>query len=68
MVNFPQLWELIILLAVVSITLITTSEMLSLNYGRIRIRLNRRRLRKSAMLTSFLFLIAMTIRILQVII
>jgi hypothetical protein len=67
--NFPlSFWDISLWLAVTSIILFTTSELLSTYYGRTSLLINRRRLRNVAMVTVTLFLITVAIRILNIII
>lgn len=58
-----DLWDVSLLLAVVAIILLITSELLSPYYGRVNILINRKRLRNAAMLMSVLFLGTVAIRI-----
>lgn len=61
---FPlSLWDISLLLAVTAIILLVTSEFLSPYYGRVSLRINRKRLRNAAFTTSILFLATVVIRI-----
>ncbi len=50
-------------LAFAAIVLLITSEMVSLYYGKINIRIDRKRLRNVALLTAILFLATLAIRV-----
>lgn len=64
MISFPlSLWDLTVWLAVMTIILLTASEMFSQYYARINIYVNRKRLRKAALGVSILFLGTVVIRI-----
>ena len=56
------------LIGLISITLIIASEMFSLPYGRINLKLNRRKLRSSAITTAFLFIITIIAKVVDVLI
>jgi hypothetical protein len=67
--NFPlSFWDISLWLAVTSIILFITSELLSTYYGRTSLLINRKKLRNVAMVTVTLFLITVAIRILNIII
>jgi hypothetical protein len=67
--QFPlELWDISLLLAVVAIILLITSEILSNYYGKISIHINRKRLRNSALAFSVLFLATVAIKIAGIII
>ena len=66
--NFPlNLWDISLWLAIAAIILLITSEILSPQYGKINIRLNRKKLRNSALAISILFLTTIAIRIINII-
>lgn len=66
---FPMdLGELSILIAVTAIILLVTSELISPNHRRIKIYLSRKRLRRTGIFFSVLFLVIVGIRIFQIII
>ncbi len=66
---FPMdLGELSILIAVTAIILLVTSELISPYHRRIKIYLSRKRLRRTAIFFSGLFLIIVGIRIYEIII
>ncbi len=50
-------------LAFAAIVLLITSEMVSLYYGKINIRIDRKRLRNVALLTAILFLATLGVRV-----
>lgn len=62
--TFPiGLWDLTIWLAGMAIILIITSELFSPYYGRVNIRIDKRRLRNAALIVSLLFLATVAVRI-----
>lgn len=50
-------------LAITSIVLLITSELLSPYYGKIHVRVNKKKLRNVALATSLLFLVTVIIRV-----
>lgn len=56
-----------VLLGIMSITLIVTSEMLSSYYGVGNVRLSKRKLRRAALATSAFFLVTLAVRIIEII-
>jgi hypothetical protein len=67
--NFPlSFWDISLWLAVTSIILLITSELISPYYGKTNILINKRRLRNVAIIVSTLFLITVAIRIATIII
>jgi hypothetical protein len=62
-----SLGDLAPLMGIISITLILASEMFSLPYGRIALKLNRRKLRSSAILAALLFAVTMIAKVLAII-
>ncbi len=62
-----DLWSISLLLAVLSIALLFTSEMLSSRYSTVNIPINRRKLRKIAIITAILFLITVTLKAVSII-
>jgi hypothetical protein len=66
--TFPLgLWDISLWLAITAVILLITSEMLSPRYGKINIRIDRKRLRTAALTVSILFLITVTIRVIDII-
>ena len=66
--NFPlSFWDISLLLAITSIILLITSELLSPYYGKTRICINKKRLKNAALTTSILFLTTVAIRIINII-
>jgi len=62
--TFPlTLWDISLLLAVTAITLLVTSELLSPYYGKINVKINKKRLRNTAMTFSIMFLATVALRI-----
>ncbi len=67
--NFPlDFGSISLWLAVTSIVLLITSEMLSQYYGKVNVRIDRRRLKNVALGISILFLGTVAIRIVTIII
>jgi hypothetical protein len=61
---FPlNLWDVSLILAVTAIILLVTSEILSPYYGTTNLKINKKRLKNSAITTSILFLVTVAIRI-----
>jgi hypothetical protein len=61
---FPlSLWDVSLVLAVTAIVLLVTSEILSPYYGTANLKINKKRLRNSAITTSIMFLVTVAIRI-----
>jgi len=66
--NFPLgLWDIGLWLAIASIILLITSEMLSQRYGKINIHINKKRLRNASLVVSTLFLATVAIRVIDII-
>ena len=66
--NFPlSFWQISLWLAVTSIILLITSEILSTYYGKTKIGINQDRLRNVALSTSILFLATVAIHIYDII-
>jgi len=67
--TFPLgFWDISLILAVMAIILLITSELLSPYYGKINIQINKKRLKNAALATSTLFLATVVIRIAGIII
>jgi len=65
--SFPlSFWDISLLFAITAIILLITSEMLSPYYGRINILINRKGLKKAALILSILFLATVAIRIINI--
>jgi hypothetical protein len=62
------LGELAPVVGIISFVLLLASEMFSLSYGRIALRLNRKKLKYSGMVTAMFFLVTIMARVLNVII
>jgi len=68
MMLFPLgFWDLSLWLAITAIMLLVTSELLSPHYGNANIYINVKRLRKTAIAVSILFLATVAIRIANII-
>jgi len=66
--NFPLgLWDIGLWLAIASIILLITSEMLSQRYGKINIYINKKRLRNASLAVSTLFLATVAMRVIDII-
>lgn len=66
--QFPlSLWDVSLWLAVTSIILLATSELLSPHYGQTNLLLNKKRLKQTALALGILFLITVAIRIYAII-
>jgi len=66
--SFPLgFWDISLWLAITAIILLITSEMLSPQYGKINIHINRKRLRNVTIVVSILFLATVAIRILNIV-
>jgi hypothetical protein len=66
--SFPlDLWEINLLVAVISILLLSTSEFLSLSHGKINMLIDKKKLRKTAIATSIIFLITVAIRVVTIV-
>ena len=66
--TFPlNLWDISLILAVAAIILLITSELLSPYYGAANLKINKKRLKNTAMTTSILFLVTVAIRITTII-
>jgi hypothetical protein len=61
------LGELAPVVGIISFVLLLASEMFSLSYGRIALRLNRKKLKYSGMATAMFFLVTIMARVLNVI-
>jgi len=66
--NFPlSFWDLSLWLAVTSIILLVTSELVSPYYGKTNLLINKKRLKNAALTMGILFLITVVIRIFGII-
>lgn len=63
MFSYTLVWQLSVLLAIVSSTLIIVSELLSAYYGSVNVRVNRKRLNQAAAITTVLFFVTMIFRV-----
>jgi len=65
--SFPlSFWDVSLIFAITAIILLITSEMLSPYYGRINILINRKRLKRTALTLSILFLATVAIKIINI--
>lgn len=66
--NFPlNFWDISLWLAIAAVILLITSEILSPQYGKINIQINKKRLRNAGVAVSTLFLITIAIRVINII-
>jgi len=66
--QFPlSIYDLSLWLAITAIILLITSELLSPNYGRTNLIIEKKRLKKAALTLSILFMITVFIRIYEII-
>jgi hypothetical protein len=66
--SFPlNLWDINLLVAVISIILLSTSEFISISHGKINMLIDKKKLRKAAIATSIFFLITVAVRIAAII-
>jgi hypothetical protein len=66
--TFPLgLWDISLWLAITAIILLITSEMLSPYYGKVNIRINKKRLQNAALAVTILFLTTVAIKIIDII-
>ncbi len=66
--NFSNLWELSLMLALMSSTLIISSELLMHYYEKVEVRLNKKRLNQAAWLVSILFLATIALRVMALLV
>ncbi|MGQ9640631.1 MAG: hypothetical protein ACUVUF_00715 [Candidatus Bathycorpusculaceae bacterium] len=65
--TFPlDFWNISLLTAITAIILLITSELLSPYYGKINIKLNKKRLKNVALAFSIIFLTTVVIRIVNI--
>jgi hypothetical protein len=65
---FPLgIWDISLLLAITAIVLFITSELLSVYSGKVNLKINKTRLRNSALATTILFLATVALRIISTI-
>jgi hypothetical protein len=66
--DFPlSFWDLSLWLAVTAIILLITSELISPHYGKTNLLINKKRLKKTSLTISILFLTTVAIRIVNII-
>jgi len=66
--NFPlNFWDVSLWLAVTAIILLITAELTSPYYGKTKLLIDKKKLRKAALTMGILFLITVAIRIYQII-
>jgi len=67
--QFPlSIWDISLLLAVCATILLVTSELLSPHYGRTSVKINRNKLKNTAIIFSILFLATVVLRTAQILI
>jgi hypothetical protein len=66
--DFPLgIWDISLLFALTAIVLLISSELLSSYYGKVNLKISRKRLRNSALTFSVFFLTTVAIRIVSII-
>jgi hypothetical protein len=66
--DFPLgIWDISLLFALTAIVLLIASELLSPHYGKVNLKISRKRLRDSGLTFSILFLTTVAIRIVSII-
>lgn len=60
-------WDISLWLAITSIILLTTAELISPYYGQTNLLINKKKLKNTALITGILFLITVAIRIYAII-
>jgi hypothetical protein len=66
--DFPlSIWDMSLLFAFTAIVLLITSELLTTYHGKVNLRINRKRLRNSALVFSSLFLVTVSMKIMAII-
>ncbi len=67
--QFPlTFWDVSLWLAITAIILLITSEMLSSYYGKINIRVDKKRLNSVAIVVSIAFVVTVALRVLNIIV
>ena len=67
--TFPlSFWDISLLLAIIAIILLITSEMVSSYYGKINILINKKKLRNVALVVSIFFLATVAVRVINILI
>jgi len=65
--NFPLgFWNISLLLAIIALILLVTSEMLSPYHGKVNILINKKKLKNTAIVIAILFLTTVAIRIINI--
>jgi hypothetical protein len=65
---FPlDIWDISLLLAMIAIFLLLTSEMVSPRFGKLNLLVNRKKLRNMALFVSGLFLLIVTIQVIMLV-
>jgi hypothetical protein len=66
--QFPLgFWDISLWLAIIAIILLATAELISPYYGHTNLLINKKKLRKAALIMGILFLITVAIRIINII-
>jgi hypothetical protein len=61
-------WDISLLTAITAIILLITSELLSPQYGKVNIKINKKRLKNAAITLSIMFLATVAIRVVSILI
>jgi len=65
---FPlDLWDISLLIAIITVILLVSSELLSSQYGKVNILINKGRLKNTAVATTVAFLITVTAQVIIII-
>jgi len=59
-------WDISLLTAITAIILLITSELLSPQYGKVNIKINKKRLKNAAITLSIMFLATVAIRVISI--
>jgi hypothetical protein len=59
-------WDISLLTAITAIILLITSELLSPQYGKVNIKINKKRLKNAAITLSIMFLATVAIRVVNI--
>ncbi|MGB9841314.1 MAG: hypothetical protein ACPLKZ_01165 [Candidatus Bathyarchaeales archaeon] len=67
--NFPlNFWDISLLLAIIALILLVTSEMLSPYHGKVNVLINKKKLKNTAIAIAILFLFTVAIRVISILI
>lgn len=67
--NFPlNFWDISLLLAIIALILLVTSEMLSPYHGKVNVLINKKKLKNTSIAIAILFLFTVAIRVISILI